>query len=89
VDLAYVLGESNALRQTCVGKTDYYWFNRMKQVIDLEAPEQAFKVRLIQSFNSGYAAGQSGYPKCDDKSKAEAQKAAQRGRSLSDKLAAP
>ncbi len=89
VDLSYVLGESHALRRACVTPDDLYWYARMQQLIDVEGPDQGLKRRLVQSFNTGFAAGQAGFPACDAKAQAEAAHAAQRGRNLAAALAEP
>jgi uncharacterized protein (TIGR02301 family) len=89
-ELAYVLGESHALRQICAGRgTDYYWYGRMKQLLDVEASDQALQARLANSFNTGYAAGKARFPSCGKALKAEASKLALRGQALADQLAKP
>jgi uncharacterized protein (TIGR02301 family) len=88
-DLAYVLGESHALRQACLGQTDQLWRERMQSVLEVEAPDQAFNLRLRNTFNAGFAAAQAEFPKCDDRSKAQAEKIARRGKALSERLSAP
>lgn len=89
VDLAYVLGESHALRQTCEGSGDMFWRSRMEEMLRVEAADQGFATRLTLSFNSGFAAGQAGFPACDAGLKAEARRIAARGRQLSAKLSGP
>ncbi len=89
VDLSYVLGESHALRQACAGAEDQYWRERMQRLLDVEAPDDAFKARLARTFNTGYAAGQTGFPGCTPAARAEAAAAAQRGKALADRLGAP
>lgn len=89
VDLAYVLGESHALRQTCEGTGDMFWRSRMEEMLRVEAADQGFATRLTLSFNSGFAAGQAGFPACDVGLKAEAKRIATRGRQLSAKLSGP
>ena len=59
VDLAYVLGESHALRQACSGPADQHWRVRMIAMVDAEQPEAALDRRLRESFNTGYANRQS------------------------------
>ena len=88
-ELAYVLGESHALRQTCEGRTDYYWYGRMKQLLDVEASDQALQARLANGFNTGYAAGKARFPSCGKALRAEASKLASRGQALADQLAKP
>jgi uncharacterized protein (TIGR02301 family) len=88
-DLAYVLGQSHALRQTCEGSGDMLWRSRMEELLKVEAADQGFANRLTLSFNSGYAAGQASFPACDATLKAEAKRIAQRGRTLSARLSSP
>ena len=46
-DLAYVLGQSHALRQACLGAQDQFWRGRMLRMVDAEAPDPAFNLSLI------------------------------------------
>jgi len=88
-DLAYVLGESHALRQACMGPTDQFWRGRMLKMVDAEAPDPAFNTRLNNAFNSGFSSAQAQYPICGpDSRKAEAAAAA-RGQALAASLAKP
>lgn len=88
-DLAYVLGESHALRQACHGEADQYWRARMQQLFEVEDPDQAFAGQAANAFNAGFAAGQAGHPKCTAKSRAAASRAAAKGRRLAAVLASP
>jgi uncharacterized protein (TIGR02301 family) len=88
-DLAYVLGESHALRQACAGPTDQFWRGRMLKMVDAEAPDPAFNTRLNNAFNAGFSSAQAQYPTCGpDSRKAEAAAAA-RGQALAASLAKP
>lgn len=89
IDLSFVLGESHALRQTCEGPNDMYWRTRMQHMLRVEAADQAFAIRLTQSFNSGYAAAQVGFPSCDAVARAELRRQAQRGKALAARLSGP
>jgi uncharacterized protein (TIGR02301 family) len=89
VELAYVLGESHALKQTCEGAANYYWYTRMKQLLDVEASDQGLQARLANSFNTGYAAGKARFPTCGKDLKAESAQLARRGQALADQLAKP
>ena len=89
VELAYVLGESHALKQTCEGAANYYWYTRMKQLLDVEASDQALAARLANTFNTGYAAAQARFPSCDKALKSEMAQLSQQGQTLSDQLAKP
>ena len=87
VELAYVIGQSHALRQVCTGPTDQYWRLRMMKLIETEAPDAAFDRRLKESFNTGFVTGQAAFPVCGAESKREAVKAAAHGRALAEALA--
>ena len=87
-DLAYVLGESHALRQICEGPMDQYWRERMRQLVRTEAPDQGFERRLNTAFNTGFIAGQSAYPGCGRASRREEARLAARGRVLAASLTA-
>ena len=58
VALAYVMGESHALRQVCKGAGDQYWRGRMRDLVAAEQPDEPFSRRLTDSFNDGFVAGQ-------------------------------
>jgi uncharacterized protein (TIGR02301 family) len=82
VELAYVLGESHALRQTCYGAGDQYWRGRMRQLVAAEQPDAPFDRRLADSFNDGFIAGHQSFPTCDDRTRSEATRVAAKGREL-------
>jgi len=81
-DLAFLLGQSHALRQVCEGPQDQYWRSWMGRLLESEAPDDAFDRRLRDGFNTGFAAAQARFPVCSEASKAEAGRTAQRGRAL-------
>jgi len=87
VQLAYVLGQSHALRQACMGPDDQYWRERMARLVQTESPDSAFDVRLRDSFNSGFSSGQAQFPSCSSESRAEEAREAGRGRALASSLA--
>jgi uncharacterized protein (TIGR02301 family) len=86
IELAYVLGESHALRQACAGAGDFYWRTRMRQLVAAEQPDGPFGRRLADSFNDGFIAGQQGFPACNPASRREAERAAAKGRDLAAQL---
>ncbi len=88
VDLAYAIGESHGLRQTCNGDGDQHWRDRMAELINTEAPDAAFEARLKQAFNSGFAARQSQFPSCGPDSRKAELAVARKGEGLSKRLAA-
>ncbi len=88
-DLAYVLGQSHALRQACQGVTDQFWRGRMVKLVEAEAPDPAFNTRLNSAFNAGFSAAQARYPACGPDSRAAEAAAAARGQALAGSLAKP
>lgn len=86
VDLAYVIGQSHALRQTCAGVGDQFWRGRMQRLLQAESPDAAFDRRLKEAFNTGFVAAQSAFPACGPQSRREEVQAAAHGRSLASAL---
>ena len=82
VDLSYVLGESHALRQACAGAEDQFWRLRMLRMVQAEQPDAALDKRLKEAFNTGFVAGQTGFPSCTPQSRVAEAKAAAQGRIL-------
>ncbi len=89
LDLARILGQSNAIRQTCEGPQDGYWYTRMERLLAVEAADQDLKRRLGLSFNAGYNETRALYPQCVDAARAEARRIAKTAEALSEKLAGP
>jgi uncharacterized protein (TIGR02301 family) len=81
-ELAYTLGQSHALRQACQGSGDQYWRTRMSELLQTEAPDETFDRALREAFNTGYAAAQAQFSKCDASSQDEAVQVAHRGAAL-------
>jgi uncharacterized protein (TIGR02301 family) len=88
VDLAYAIGESHALRQVCNGDGDQHWRDRMAELINTEAPDEALEGRLKQAFNSGFAARKAQFPTCGIDSRKAELAVARKGEGISAKLAA-
>jgi uncharacterized protein (TIGR02301 family) len=86
IDLAYVLGESHALRQLCAGFSDQYWRERMQNMVHAETPDADLDRRMKAAFNTGFIAGQSGFPACGRASRREEGRLAERGRTLAASL---
>ena len=86
VDLAYVLGESHALRQVCTGPDDQYWRDRMMRLTEAERPDAGLDTRLKDSFNTGYASRQSEFPACTTASKRAQVVAADHGHDIAARL---
>lgn len=86
LDLAYALGESHALRQTCQGEGDQYWRSRMVRLTEVEQADQAFDAQMRERFNTGFASRRSEYPLCDEASRKAEQAVARKGQALAQKL---
>jgi uncharacterized protein (TIGR02301 family) len=86
LDLAYTLGESHALRQTCEGTSDQYWRSRMVRLTEVEQAEQGFDAQLRERFNVGFAARQGEFPLCDASSRKAEQQSARKGQALALKM---
>jgi len=86
LDLAYVLGEAHALRQAC-RPDDQYWRARMRRLIEVERPDEAFAAALADRFNTGFSVRESQFPACTSRARAELSTAAKRGRALAQALA--
>ena len=85
-DLSYVLGESHALRRTCLGPSDRQWYDRMQHLLMIEVPEPTFRRVLVERFNAGFLAAGAEFPRCSPDSRAAAHDAAERGKTLADRL---
>lgn len=88
VDLAYVMGEAHALHRACAGGEDNTWRGRMSRLLQVEAPDAAFRQQLMTSFNAGYVARSAEFPKCTVKTADAERIVAARGRDLARRLAA-
>jgi uncharacterized protein (TIGR02301 family) len=88
IDLAYVLGQSHALRQACRGRGDQYWRDRMQHLVATEQPDGPFDRRLADSFNDGFVAEHQAFQACDAAARREAERVADKGRELSVTLSA-
>jgi len=86
LSLAFVLGQSHALRQACEGDSDQLWRSWMSRLLETEAPDDGLERRIRDSFNTGYYAAQARFPACDDAARTEARSAAARGRGLARQL---
>ena len=89
IDLAYVLGESHALRQVCAGPDDQYWRDRMQDLVRAETPDADLDRRLKSAFNTGFVAGQSAFPICGRASRREEARQAAKGKALASSLTRP
>ncbi len=88
IDLAFVLGQAHALHRVCAGEADNTWRARMGKLIEVEAPPDALKAKLTDSFNAGFGSDAAKAKDCKAATAAEAA-VAKRGGELSRRLASP
>lgn len=88
VELAYVLGQSHALRQACLGEADQHWRERMVRLEEVEEPDPELAGRLRQAFNGAYRTTRRDYPGCGVATEAAERRAAQAGQRIARRLAA-
>ena len=88
VDLAYVIGEAHALRQTCNGEGDQFWRNRMMTLLDAENADLPFTERLRSAFNGGFLARRQMHPVCLPETRAAEDQVSAKGQDLARRLAA-
>ncbi len=82
VNLARVLGESHALRQTCEGAEDQFWRSRMNRLVDTEHAEPVLEREMKDAFNTGFAGARRLYGECGDPTRRAERLAAVRGHEL-------
>jgi len=82
VQLARVLGEAHALRQVCAGSEDPSWRSQFQQMLDVEAPDEAFGRQLQSAFNAGAAARRGDFAACSQASRIAEAEVALEGREL-------
>ncbi|WP_374573044.1 TIGR02301 family protein [Phenylobacterium sp.] len=85
-DLAYVLGESHALRQACHGEGDQFWRARMIRLLEVETPDENLDRRLREAFNTGFSSARAAHPQCDASARADAARVAAEGQGLAARL---
>ena len=86
VQLAYVLGEAHALHRLCAGAADATWYDRMERLEAQEASDEAFRHRLVDSFNAGFASRQAQFPACGRASETAERRVAAEGGALARRL---
>jgi uncharacterized protein (TIGR02301 family) len=80
-----VLGEAHALKQVCQAD-DATWRARMQRMLEIEAPDDAFKNDLTQRFNDGFSREREQFPHCDARVPPAEAKVAADGKRLSGTL---
>ena len=81
VDLSYTLGQAHGLALTC-NPDSQTWRARMIRLVEVETPEEAFRRRLFEAFNTGFSTAQARHPRCGRSTRAELTAVARRGQDL-------
>lgn len=82
LQLADVLGQAHALRLVCA-PDDQMWRARMRRLIEIETPDQAFEAELTVQFNNGFSRARKVYARCDASAVVALQRIAGEGKRLS------
>ena len=89
VSLARIFGEMHHIRRLCGrGDEDDIWRERMKRVIELEAPSFEQRERMVLAFNDGYVSAQGRFPDCTSEAESYAASRAATGEALVSNIAA-
>lgn len=90
VSLSEIFGELHHIRRTCEPRREGdIWRNRMKRLIDLEAPDSGLRGRMVVAFNKGYQNAQRRFPRCDRDAENYAASRAASGETIVAELTAP
>jgi len=87
LELAYSLGQTHYLRTLCRGEDDQTWRTRMTRMVEVEAPDEVFRQRLVDTFNDGWLILQPRHRECGTAAREEAARTAQAGAMLADRMA--
>lgn len=68
LELARALGEAHGVRKRC-DTHDQTWRTRMRDILDREAEDSAFRGPLRNEFNQGYRTSQDAFAGCTDAAK--------------------
>jgi uncharacterized protein (TIGR02301 family) len=81
VDLSYTLGQAHGLALTC-SPDSQTWRLRMIRLVEVETPDEVFRARLFDAFNTGFSTAQARHPRCGRRTRSELATVARRGQDL-------
>lgn len=88
--LAGLFGELHHIRRTCDPRYEAdVWRDRMKQLLELEEPQEGEREALVGAFNQGYRTAQSRFPACTREARDYAAARAAAGETIVARLTAP
>lgn len=90
VGLAAVFGDLHHVRRYCDPRAEAdVWRERMKKIIELEAPLAEAREEMVAAFNRSYRSAQRRFPRCDRRARDYAAARAAQGDEIVNRLKAP
>lgn len=90
VQLASVFGDLHHIRRTCEPRYEAdAWRERMKKLVDLEAPMPDARQAMVSAFNKSYRDAQRQFPSCNRRARNYAASRAVNADRLIERLTAP
>lgn len=86
LDLAFALGRTHYLRTLCRGEDDQTWRTRMTRMVEVEAPDEPFRLAMVARFNDGWLDLRADHRECGTAARDAATSAAQAAAMLADRL---
>jgi len=87
VELARSLGRVHYLRTLCRGDDDQTWRTRMSRMVEVEAPDEPLRRRMVDRFNDGWLELQPVHRECGTAARQDAARIAQAAAMQADRLA--
>lgn len=88
--LSGIFGELHHIRRLCEPQREAeIWRDRMRKLVELEAPQPALRERMVAAFNTGFYDAEAKFPYCDREARDYAAARASEGDAVAARLAAP
>lgn len=88
--LSAIFGELHHIRRICEPQREgEIWRDRMRKLVELEAPQPALRQRMVAAFNDGFYGAEAKFPYCDREARDYAAARAGEGDAVAARLAAP
>lgn len=88
--LSGVFGELHHIRRMCEPQREAeIWRDRMRKLVELEAPQPALRERMVAAFNNGFYGAEAKFSYCDREARDYAAARAREGDAVAARLAAP
>ncbi len=90
IDLSGIFGELHHIRRLCEPESEAnVWRQRMQTLIELEAPDNATHLKMVESFNLAFRRGKDVSVSCTKQAQRRAKDLAWRGAAIVDSLTLP